>query len=124
MMHEPIKSRLNISFVKNKNKQSFTGKSCAWCGKALDMYYTPWCPICDKPKLKRNKLNLIQVKRHLIQKHNISFDKTWTALCDNFEFRNDTDFRYEFGMDGLEKFDEYLRKDFNCKKEFTFHVSW
>ena len=125
MMHEPKKSVYNISLLKNKHKSSFTGKSCSWCGRAMEMYYTPWCAVCDKPKLKKGKLNLIQVKAHLkATQENFNSDYIWSTLYDTFGFRNDSGFVYTFGEDGLEEFDMLLKKVFNVKKDFTFWVSW
>ena len=43
---------------------------CEKCGEQKEMYYTPWCPVCDTPKPKiQHCLNLLQCYRHVDKKY-------------------------------------------------------
>jgi len=44
--------------------------NCKECGGALDMYYRPWCPICERPEVKAvPTLNFLKVVKHLEAKY-------------------------------------------------------
>lgn len=48
-------------------------KICKKCSGQLEMYYSLWCPRCDKPEIITTKtLNLIKVLRFLIVNGEIS----------------------------------------------------
>jgi len=45
-------------------------ETCETCGNQKEMYYTPWCPVCDVPKPKiQYCLNLLQCYRHVDKKY-------------------------------------------------------
>lgn len=50
-------------------------KKCPTCKREMEMYYSEWCPMCDRPAVKqRPVLNFLQVIRHLEIKHNLDTD--------------------------------------------------
>ena len=56
----------------------------------MEMYYEPWCPVCEKPEVERPPLiNLIQALGHLeAVGHTGIKDRFWSDNCDYF--KNDT----------------------------------
>lgn len=72
---------------------------CESCGKPLDMYYVPWCPICEKPKLKPvDTLNIVQALDHISELDgNQKFrERFWNYLMDDSRFGNDVLLTYCF----------------------------
>lgn len=71
--------------------------TCDRCGGDLEMYYTPWCPLCDKPEpVIKPVLNYIKCVRHVVRKHNLDDDPTngherrlWLWVIDSPGFAND-----------------------------------
>jgi hypothetical protein len=68
-------------------------QKCPKCERPMEMYYTPWCPYCDKPERRTvTTLNMIQCLRHI---EAITGDegykrRVWVWLCDLGVVHNDT----------------------------------
>lgn len=47
-------------------EQTRQGKNICECGTPKQMYFVPWCPRCEKPKIKSiPTINLIQALEHI-----------------------------------------------------------
>ena len=80
-------------------RENFNGPStdviCTSCGYEKEMYYVPWCSVCDKPQRKSvETLNLIQALRHIEvitfdcgtkEKFNLDsyHSRMWTWMCES-----------------------------------------
>lgn len=77
-------------------------KKCPTCTRKMEMYYSEWCPMCDRPEpVYRETLNLLQVIRHLEIKHNLDTDpinghknNMWSLICERI--RNDVHVSFGF----------------------------
>lgn len=97
---------------------------CNTCGGKMEMYYGPWCPVCDKPEIKSiSTLNLVQALDHLEAIGNPGIKRrVWESLLDYI--RNDTYFEYFLG-DADTSPDLYLLKShLGLGESIVFHVSW
>ncbi|MDD5150842.1 MAG: hypothetical protein PHC28_10270 [Flavobacterium sp.] len=108
------------------------------------MYYTPWCPRCEKPEIEMiPTLNLLQVLYHLEAIGYINAKKIlWEYFSEVSCFNNDSYFSFSFEdieeelHDELDYEDEdskriealklliILKEVFNIEKSITFFVSW
>jgi hypothetical protein len=127
-----------------ENKITRLGKNiCPICNKPKEMYYTPWCPRCDKPQFKVVKsLNLVQALDHLraVHENEDIKDVLWEYFADTYEFRNDSSFAFgplsEADFEDLIEDDEsekikqlveYLQlfiNTFNITEDIILEVSW
>lgn len=105
---------------------------CPTCGRPMKMYYQPWCPICEPPKLESEPvLNLIQALECLeAVGHEGIKERLWGILC---EFAiNDTAFWLDFdAVDFLGLIDdqyvvdlEVLRIVFELPQKVLMFTSW
>lgn len=99
-----------------------TRGDCKKCGRPLEMYYKPWCPVCDKPE-KENLtcLNLIQCLNHIeATNHRPEYkDRMWKLLFD--DIHNDSYMRWVYNMDEEWDFDEQTLEDITLFNE-TFDI--
>ena len=105
-------------------------KRCDKCGAEKEMYYTLWCPRCDKPVRKTTTvLNVNKALRHVevvADDPNFS-ERVWDYLCAMGIVHNDTvtgigiewDMLDEAGYQGLE---EQERLDFMLLRD-TFDIT-
>lgn len=96
---------------------------CDSCDGAMDMYYKPWCPKCDVPKIEFHpSINFIQVLKHLeALGHKGIKDRVWKFY--QHELRNDSSFSVYFGSSDLTP-DELTLKEFLKVDSIVFDVSW
>lgn len=95
---------------------------CGSCGKPLDMYYVPWCPVCDKPKLKPvDTLNIIQALRHIseLDGNEVFRDRFWDYLMEDNRFHNDVLLQYNFREADEKEWDDTLT-DLRLEDEARF----
>jgi len=108
--------------------------NCEKCGRKMEMYYTPWCPHCDKPiKEFRPVLNFIQCLEHI----EVKYDKpgykrrVWAMLSDYIH--NDTVILWPYNYDDDWEFTDEQQEDvnlfhevFDIKKDdaLWIEVSW
>lgn len=85
----------------NESKKEWT-KSCPECGEKVEMYYIPYCPVCDIQEIikhKRGSYCLIPIldwgMKYLDEDLDFDKDVIWDYLC-NYEYMkgNDTYFGY------------------------------
>ncbi len=104
-------------------------KKCPTCNAEMEMYYRPWCPLCDRPEVEERKtLNLIQVCRHLVRKHDLDEDQSkghyrclWLILCDSNYVNNDTFAQIDFPtwyFERCETNDDEDDEDYNVERGF------
>ena len=67
---------------------------CETCQQPREMYYAPWCPRCEPPRVEPvPTLNLVKALRHLeVNGHAGIKDRLWHYLMDTYSdsFRNDS----------------------------------
>jgi len=105
---------------------------CPTCGRPMQMYYEPWCPICEPPKLEGEPvLNLIQALDYLEAiGHEGIKERLWRQLCEHAT--NDTAFYFSFdSTDFLGLVDdryvvdlEILRIVFDLPQTVLLFTSW
>ena len=76
-----------------------TDEICESCGVKKQMYYRPWCPLCEKPEVKYSPtLNFLQAQYHIDRKIYGETDsnidppgkrEVWLKLCDQGWISND-----------------------------------
>lgn len=79
--------------------------TCEKCKGEMEMYYSPWCPRCDKPQRKTVKmLNLIQCLTHIeATNHAPGYKRRMWALLNDYIPGNDTVMLWPFSdFDELE----------------------
>ena len=61
----------------------YLDETCDNCGERKEMYYVPWCPLCEKPETKvRPTLNFLQVVYHLQRKYPdklVTHEQAWES---------------------------------------------
>lgn len=77
-----------------------TKAQCEHCGEDKQMYYSLWCPLCEKPQIKScPTLNFLQAQYHVDRKVYGETDSNidppgkrdvWMGLCDGGWIRNDS----------------------------------
>lgn len=112
-------------------------QKCIKCNRAMEMYYTPYCPRCFDQKIEIKKcINLIQTLRHLelVHKSKGYKDRMWEKFIEDKIRGNDSYFSYTV----LSKADIILYGDsddvilnnylislnFKENEDFLFRVSW
>ena len=116
----------NIEFNKLCEDTRQGKNICQICNKPKEMYFTPWCPRCDKPKIENlPSLNFIKCLNHIeaIDEKNNGFKNRFWGYCSkNYEFRNDSYFMLYFPND-IDK-DEYTMEEINDLNLFrsTFNI--
>ena len=104
--------------------------TCQRCNGPLEMYFSPWCPSCDKPKLEPfEALNLIKALRYLEVNNPGIKDRLMGAFGDAGYTRNDTYTHIPLGEDffgdGTEGDLAVLREAFGLTKDGAiFEISW
>lgn len=112
-----------------KENNSETNELCVNCGRKMEMYYTPWCPLCDKPKVENQPvLNYIQAMRYLeILGYEGVRDRITSKLLDHDRYHNDCltylyfiDDKDEINYDKEYIFDlKILKKVFNIQTDYV-----
>jgi len=122
---------------------------CESCGKEKDMYYSEWCPRCDKVEpLPATTMNWIQAMDVVVAKHyageqnQISSDKDefWAYFADMYSINNDMYVAINFAsvLEDHEKYNtlgdrprvlkflELFVNEFDLTKSgnILWHVSW
>lgn len=109
---------------------------CKKCNNPKSMYYQPWCPRCDKPKIQKLEvINLIQVLEHLEAVGNKGFkDRMWRKLCDNEIIRGNDSYSVLYfprKKDCAEDFGEQYYNDlllikdtFGLGESVLVNISW
>ena len=79
---------------------------CKTCNEEKVMYYSEWCPRCEKPEPKQIlSMNLLQAFYHIDRviygEHNQNVDPAgkdalWSRMCDYGYISNDTSFGMDF----------------------------
>lgn len=113
--------------------------NCSKCGGENDMYYTPWCPRCDKPEPQITKtLNLIKSLRYLEANGYPGIkDRLWSYFLDDIVDGggNDSIIKLNFDIDEyrLKGYDEEDREKIKMflkafrdtfETDIQFEVSW
>jgi len=109
-----------LADITNRNELVRTGKvPCERCGRALEMYYRPWCPVCDKPEKQcLEELNLIQALSHLEAIGNVGIsDRVVKHLNQGGHLRNDAYIRIDLSADMKEEVGESHYKDLMVMKQ-------
>ena len=121
---------------------------CKTCNEEKVMYYSEWCPRCEKPEPKQIlSMNLLQAFYHIDRviygecNQNVDpagKDALWSKMCDYGYISNDTSFGMDFS-DWLEDMKEdgeddkdllayvgHLVEAFELDKKgsITWEVSW
>lgn len=109
---------------------------CSSCNQPKEMYYGPWCPRCEVPKIKQEPtLNLLQVLRHLEARFPEAqgiHEGVWEGLVELGTIQgNDTTLGWtvndEYMQDEnawFKRFDKYLQEVWGIDDYITFEVSW
>ena len=104
------------------------GKNICECGTAKQMYFKPWCPICEKPKLEPigDALNAIKSLDHIVV---VTGDeeykrRMWNKWIQELDFNNDS-WTWWWLEDGDEDV-ELFRRTFNLEhdEEVMLYFSW
>ena len=98
------------------------------------MYYKPWCPTCDKPKIRTIQyLNLYKCLMYLeAHGHKGVHDRVWDHMVDQGLIKNDTKFGYHFPEEDEPYMKEQQIADMRLIKDtweieedhIHFEVSW
>jgi len=110
-------------------------EACEKCGKEMKMYYKPFCPTCDKPVPKIQKIyNLFRCFYYMEAHGHPNFkDSVWSFLCDMYNIHNDITITIQCPSEGdedLEDYPEYklitlMFQEIGIKGDSAlFEVSW
>src|SRR4051812_33533075 len=91
--------RVKFSVAKKSVRDALARRGeliCDNCDGVMDMYYKPWCPKCEVPKVELTpSINFIQVLKHLeAMGHKGIKDRVWKFY--QHELRNDSSFSVHF----------------------------
>jgi len=102
-----------MTFTKEQLKEfddTRKGKNiCENCNQPKEMYYSPYCPRCEKPEVENNILNYIKCLRYLeVTVEDGIKARLNESLFEHYNFSNDTLFKLYFPEE-----DEYEEFDYN-----------
>ena len=109
-----------------------TENNCEKCQKPMTMYYREYCPRCEVPKPKDEKIyNLLEWLTRL-EATDKTFDKDrrrdfWHKFCDYNSFLNDTFIRIHRPDEVEDDYDIILNTIFDqagIEESAIFEISW